>query len=172
MNMKTRWLEFKKTAWDKRPAKERRILGIASLVLAPVAVYFLLWQPAHDAVAKLNKSLPTLRMQAALVKQQAAEVAALKQRSQPAVLPPAAMKLAIENSAVSFQLRSSIEALDGVEPNGVRITISSVPYAKWLSWMRSLQQEQHIRVDMLNVVALQNPGMVKISATLVNGVAQ
>lgn len=172
MNMKTRWLEFKKTAWDKRPAQERRLLGITSVVLAPVVVYFLLWQPAHDAVAKLNKSLPTLRMQATVVKRQAAEVGALKQRSQPAMLTPTAMKLAIENSAVSFQLRNSIEALDGVEPNGVRITFSSVPYAKWLSWMRNLQQEQHIRVDTLNVAALQNPGMVKISATLVNGVAQ
>src|SRR5512139_1944922 len=122
MNMKTRWLELKKTAWDKRSAQERRVLGIASVVITPVVVFFLLWQPAHDAVARLNKSLPMLRMQATLVKRQAAEVGALRQRSQPAMLNPAAMKLAIENSAVSFQLRNSIESLDGVEPNGVRIT--------------------------------------------------
>lgn len=170
MNIKLRWLEFKKTSWDRRPAQERRILGLAAVALAPVVVYFLLWQPAHVAVAKLDKSLPMLRMQDELLKRQAMQASLLRQRSQPAVLNPAAMKTAIENSAASFQLRNAIEALDGVEPNGVRIIFSSVSYAKWLRWMRNLQQEQHIRVETLNVVALQSPGLVKISATLVNGV--
>lgn len=172
MNLKTRWLEFKKDSWDSRPAQERRILGSGSALLMPLLVYFLLWQPAHSAVARLNKALPTLRMQNAMLQRQAAEVSLLRQRAQPALLNPAAMKTAVENSAASFQLRNSIEALDGIEPNGVRIIFSSVSYAKWLKWMRNLQQEQHIRVETLNVVALQSPGMVKISATLVNGVSQ
>lgn len=170
MNLKTRWQEARKTAWDKRPARERRILAAGAAVLAPLAAYFLLWQPAHDAVAKLEKALPLMRLQAAQLKRQAAEVDTLRQRAQPALLNPAAMKTAIENSAANFQLRGSIESLENMEPNGVRITLSSVPYAKWLNWMRSLQQDQHIRVDTLSVVALQTEGMVKISATLVNGV--
>lgn len=171
MILKTRWQEFKKASWDNRPAQERRILSMASVVLMPMLVYFLLWQPAHTAISRLNKILPTLRMQDALLKRQATEASLLRQRSQPAILTPAAMKTAIENSAANFQLRNSIEALDGVEPNGVRIIFSSVSYAKWLKWMHNLQQEQHIRVETLNVVALQSPGMVKISATLVNGVS-
>jgi general secretion pathway protein M len=169
MSLKTRWREFRKTAWDKRPVQERRILGIASVVLTPLAVYLLLWQPAHEAVAKLEKVLPRMRMQALLMKRQAAEVEALRQLAQPALLDPATMKTAIENSAASFQLRGSLETLESIEPNGVRITFSSVPYAKWLNWLRSLQHDQHIRVDTLSVVALQSAGMVKISATLVSG---
>jgi len=170
MNMKTRWQEFKKSAWDKRPAQERRILGLAAVVLAPVVFYFLLWQPAHDAVAKLEKALPLMRMQTALLKREAAEVETLRQRAQPALLNSAAMKTAIENSAASFQLRGAIESLESMEPNGVRMALSSVSYANWLGWMRSLQRDQHIRVDTLSVVALPSEGMVKISATLVNGV--
>lgn len=170
MKLKARWQEFRQSSWDSRPLQERRILSIAFIVLMPVVIYFLLWQPAHTAIVRLNKTLPTLRMQDALMKRQAAEASLLLQRSQPAILNPAAMKIAIENSAANFQLRNSIEALDGVEPNGVRIIFSSVSYAKWLKWMHNLQQEQHIRVETLNVVALQSAGMVKISATLVNGV--
>ena len=170
MNLNTRWQEFKKSAWDKRPAQERRILGIAAGALAPVVFYFLLWQPAHDAVTKLEKALPLMRMQATLLKREATEVETLRQRAQPALLNSAAMKTAIENSATSFQLRGAIESLESMEPNGVRMAMSSVSYAKWLNWMRSLQRDQHIRVDTLSVVALPSEGMVKISATLVNGV--
>ena len=170
MSLKTNWQEFRKKAWDKRPPQERRILAVGAVALAPVVFYYLLWQPAHVAVAKREKTLPLMRLQAELLKRQAVEVETLRQRAQPALLNPNAMKAAIETSAESFQLRGSIESLESAEPNGVRISFSSVSYAKWLDWMRGLQHDQHIRVDTLSVVALPSEGMVKISATLVNGV--
>ncbi len=172
MSLKARWQEYKKTAWAQRPERERRILAAGATVVVPALFYFLLWQPAHEGIVRLEKTLPVMRMQAALMKREAAEVDTLRQRAQPALMTPAAMKTAIENSATAFQLRSAIESMENVEQNGVRITFSSVSYAKWLDWMHSLQQAQHIRVDTLSVVALQSEGMVKISATLVNGVNQ
>lgn len=170
MSLKKKLQELKKTAWDSRPVRERRTLAAGAAVLAPVAAYFLLWQPAHDGIARLEKTLPLMRLQAAQMQRQAAEVDALRQRAQLALLNPSAMKTAIENSATLFQLRGAIESLDSVEPNGVRVNFSSVSYAKWLDWMRALQRDQHIRVDTLSVAPLQTEGMVKISATLVNGV--
>ncbi|HEY5993676.1 MAG TPA: type II secretion system protein M [Gallionellaceae bacterium] len=172
MSLKTRLHEWKKTSWDSRPARERRILAAGMAVLAPVVVYFLLWLPAHDGIARLEKRLPLMRLQAAQMQRQAAEVDVLRLQAQPAVLNPTAMKSVLENSAATFQLRGAIESLEGMEPNGVRITFAAVPYARWLQWMRSLQRDQHIRVESLSVVALQTEGMVKISATLVNGVAR
>jgi type II secretory pathway component PulM len=44
-----------------------------------------------------------------------------------------------------------------------------VSFEQWLRWLRALQQEQHIRADSLSVAMLPQPGMVKISATLING---
>jgi general secretion pathway protein M len=170
MNLKARLLEFKKTSWDSRPVREQRALAAGAAVLAPFIFYFMLWQPAHDGVARLQKSLPLMRLQAELMQRQAAEVDALRQRAQPAMLNPTAMKTALENSAEAYQLRGAIQSLELMEPNGVRIAFSSVSYAKWLEWMRSLQRDHHIRVDTLSVVALQTEGMVKINATLVNGV--
>lgn len=170
MNIKARMLEWKKAAWDGRPARERRILAVGALALGPLASYFMLWQPAHEGVARLEKRLPLMRLQAAQMQRQASEVDVLRQRAQPALLNPTAMKTVIESSAATYQLRGAIESLEGMEPNGVRISFSSVPFAKWLEWMRALQRDQHIRVDTLSVVALQTEGMVKIDATLLNGV--
>jgi general secretion pathway protein M len=172
MNLKPAWQRFRKRAWDGRPAQDRRILAAAAAVLAPLLAYFVLWQPGHAAVARLKAQLPAMRTQAAIMKREAVEAEVLRRQAKPAVLNPAAMKAAIERSAEAFQLRSSIESLEGMEPNGVRITFSAVPYARWLSWVRQLRQQEHIRVNTLSVVALQTEGMVKISATLVNGEAQ
>jgi general secretion pathway protein M len=172
MNLKPVWQRFRKRAWDGRPAQDRRILAAAAAVLAPALAYFVLWQPGHAAVARLKAQLPAMRTQAAIMKREAVDAELLRQRPRPAVLNPTAMKTAIERSAEAFQLRSAIESLEGMEPNGVRITFSAVPYARWLSWVRQLRQQQHIRVNTLSVVALQTEGMVKISATLVNGESQ
>lgn len=170
LSLKARWQQLRKTAWDSRPPQDRRALSLAAAVLVPTLAYFVLWQPAHVGVSKLQAQLPTLRTQAALMRREAREVEVLQQQAKPAMLNPTAMKSAIEDSAEAFQLRGAIQSLEGMEPNGVRISFASVPYGQWLAWVRRLQQEQHIRVDTLSVVALQTEGMVKIDATLVNGV--
>lgn len=170
MNLNARWQELKKTSWGNRPLRERRVLAAGAAVLAPAVFYSLLWLPAHDGVDRLDKNLPLLRLQAAQMQRQVAEADTLRQRAQPAMLNPTAMKAVLENSAAAYQMRGAIESMEAVEPNGVRISLSSVPYAQWLEWVRSLQRDQHIRVETLSVVALQTGGMVKISATLVNGV--
>lgn len=169
MNVKSRLQLLRQRAWAGRTPQDRRALAIAAAVLVPSLTYAVLWHPAHEAIAGLQSQLPDMRMQVAIMKREAGEVELLQAQAKPAVLTSTAMKTAVENSAAEFQLRSSIESLDGIEPNGVRITFSSVPFAQWLSWMRHLQQEQHIRVNTLSVVALQTEGMVKINATLVNG---
>jgi type II secretory pathway component PulM len=169
MNFKPAWERLRKRAWDSRPAQDRRVLAAGAAVLAPTLAYFVLWHPAHVADARLEAQLPEMRTQAAIMKREAVEAAVLRQQPKPAVLNPTAMKAVIERSADAFQLRSAMESLEGMEPNGVRITFSAVPYARWLSWVRQLKAQQHIRVNTLSVVALQTEGMVKISATLVNG---
>lgn len=171
-SLKVRWQQFRKTAWDSRPPQDRRALKLAAVVLGPLLAYAALWQPAHVAVPKLEAKLPAMRMHAALLKREATEVEILQQQAKPAILNPGGMKTAIENSATAYQLQSAIGSLEGIEPNGVRVSFSSVSYQQWLNWIRSLQKEQHIRVDTLNVVALQTEGMVKIDATLVNGAVQ
>ena len=170
--MKANWLTLKKRYWDARSQQERNALKLVAWILAPVLLYFILWQPAHTAVQKLHVTVPQAYMDAERLRTQADEVELLRHRPKPALLDAAAMKSAVEDSATRNSLREAISTLDMQEPNAVRISLASVPFAQWLRWLLALQQEQHIRADSVSVAMLPQPGMVKISATLVNGGAQ
>ncbi len=169
--MKQHWDTFRKLAWEARLPRERQLIAAAAAILAPALVYYVLWQPAHRSVAKLQSALPVMRAQAEQMKQQAEEVEMLRQHPQPAVMDSSALKAVVEASAVQFQLRDAIERIDAMEPNGVRVAFPSVAYARWLRWVHRLQQEQHVRVASLDVAALPSTGMAKINVTLVNGTA-
>ncbi len=167
--MKQHWHAFRKAAWDTRLPRERQFIGAAALILVPALAYFALWRPAHLAVPALRAALPIMRAQAAEMKRQSEEIELLRRRPQPAVLDSGALKNVVEHSAAQHGLRDALDHLDGVEPSSVRITFASVSYAQWLRWVRILEQEQHIRIDSLEVMALTAPGMVRITAILTNG---
>lgn len=170
--MKAFWITFKKKNWDTRSPQEQKLLKWLGWGLLPLLGFALLWQPAHQAVTKLNMAIPAMNVQVEKMRSQADEVEMLRHRSQPAVLDAAALKAAVEEMAVRHDLRESISALDLQQPNAVRITLISVSFEQWLRWMRALQQEQHIRAEAVSVSMLSQPGMVKINATLINGGAQ
>jgi general secretion pathway protein M len=170
--MKSLGLAVRKRFWDGRAVGERRLIALVALILLPLLAFFLLWQPAHKAVAGLRVSVPAIRMQAALMRDQTAEVARLNHYPHPARLDGNALKSVIETSAEQHHIREAITALDEQGPGSVRVTLDSVSFDQWLLWMRDLQREQHVRVDSAGVAALAQPGVVKIISTLTNGAVQ
>lgn len=170
--MKANWLAFKKRNWESRSLQERKALKLIALILMPVLVYLALWQPAHKAVQRLKENVPVLHMQAEKLRIQAGEVEMLRHRPKPALLDAGAMKTAVEESASRHNLREAISTLDLQEPNALRLSMASVSFEQWLRWLHALQQEQHIRADSVSVAPLPQAGMVKISATLINGGTQ
>ena len=167
--MKAIWLNFKKSNWDSRSLQERKVLKFAIWVLLPVLIYLVLWQPAHTAVKKLRVGVPAMHMQAERLRSQSSEVEMLRHRPKLALLDAVALKSALEDYAGRHGLREAISTLDLQQPNAVRISFAAVSFEQWLRWLRALQQEQHIRADSVSVAMLPQAGMVKISATLING---
>jgi general secretion pathway protein M len=167
--MKTRWEEFKAKYWRSRAVRERQMIAVVAAVLGPIVFYFLLWQPAHQAVAKLQLSVPVLQAQLAKFKENAAEIEALRHRPQLAALDQQAFKLNIEQLALKHQLAISISPIGAQEVAGIRITGEAISFAAWLNCLRELEQTQHIRAESVSVSASSQPGLVKISATLING---
>lgn len=167
--MKANWLILKKRYWEPRTEQERKLLKMTGWGLAPILLYLVLWQPAHTAVRKLQDGVPLLYRDAERLRNQADEVEMLRHRPKPALLDAVALKAAVEDSATRNDLREAISTLDLQQPNAVRISFAAVSFAKWLRWLSALQQEQHIRADSVSVSMLSQPGMVKISATLING---
>jgi general secretion pathway protein M len=167
--MKASWLDFKKRYWDARSVQEQKLLKVSVWLLTPLLLYLLLWQPAHSAVSKLQRSVPLLNMEAERLRNQAEEVEMLRHRAKPAMLDAVALKAAVEDSAARNGLREAVSSLELQQPNAVRISFAVVSFAQWLRWLSAMQQEQHIRADSVSVSMLLQPGMVKISATLING---
>jgi len=167
--MNTRLKTLRLQHWDNRPQQERRAILVGASLLLPLLAYFLLWQPAHDAVGKLREKLPQLRLQTEQMHKAGMQVEEMRHRPQLAVMDALAVKAAIEESASRHQLRDALTTIVPQEPNGVRLTVTSVAFEKWLIWLRDLQTSQHIRVDSVAITQLAEPGMVAIRATLTNG---
>ncbi len=167
--IKARLTALRQQHWDARPLPERRGILIGALFILPLLAYLLLWQPAHNAVGKLQARLPTLRMQTEQMRQAAVKIEELRHRPQLAVMDALAVKAAVEESATRHQLRDALTSIAPQEPNGVRVTLTSVSFEKWLIWLRELQTSQHIRVDSVSITRLAEPGMVAVKATFTNG---
>jgi general secretion pathway protein M len=167
--MKTLIAKLKGRHWDTLSATEQKTILRGAWLLVPLLMYGLLWQPAHQALPKLQTALPQLRAQADQMQSLAGQVQALRQKAQLAVLDSDALRIAVEKSAQAAGL--PLQVVPG-EQNSVRVSAESIAFARWLQWQHALEQNQHIRVSTAMLVASPEPGMVKVQATLTNGADQ
>ena len=170
--MKTRWKDLRSKHWNGRSAQEKKLIILASMILIPVIFYLILWQPAHNAVTKLRNTIPILQAQSLKMNNQASEVDSLRHRPVLAALDSVSLKSSIIDSATRNQVYAAITSIDAIKSNSVRITCDEISFSSLISWLHDLEIEQHIRPDSISISALPQSGMVKISATLTNGIVQ
>lgn len=167
--MRTRIAQLKTAHWDTLSAAEQMTIRRGAWVLLPLLAYGLLWQPAHDALPKLQASLPALRAQAGQMAIQAVEVQNLRQRAQLAVLDSKALQSAVERSAGESGLGMVVTP---GEQNSVHISAEALSFEQWLHWLHTIEHTQHIRVASAMLSASPVPGRVRIQAVLSNGADQ
>lgn len=167
--MRTRFAQLRTAHWDTLSAAEQKTIRRGAWLLLPLLAYGLLWQPAHDALPKLQAGLPALRAQAGQMAMQAGEVQSLRQRAQLAVLDSNALQSAVERSAGESGL--SMIVTPG-EQNSVHISAEALSFEQWLQWLHTVERAQHIRVASAMLSASPVPGMVKVQAVLSNGADQ
>jgi general secretion pathway protein M len=164
--MKALIAKYKTQHWDTLSATEQKTIQRGAWLLVPLLMYGLLWQPAHEALPKLQAALPNLRAQADQMQALAGQAQSLRQQAQLAVLDSDALKTAVEKSAQAAGL--PVVVVPG-EQNSVRISAESIAFARWLQWQQTLESTQHVRVSSAMLVASPESGMVKVQATLTNG---
>jgi general secretion pathway protein M len=167
--MKKKFSELKAAHWDTLSAAEQKTVQRGAWVLLPLLAWGLLWQPAHEALPKLQQTLPRLRAQAEQMHSLAGQAQTLRQQPQLAVLDGDALKAAVEKAAKEANLPLLVTP---GEQNSVRISAESIPFAQWLQWLHVLESTLHIRVGSAMLSASPEPGMVKVQATLTNGADQ
>ncbi len=164
--MKNLIARLKANHWETLSATEQKTVTRGAWLLLPLLMYGVLWQPAHEALPRLQAALPHLRAQADQMQSLAGQAQSLRQQAQLAVLDSDALKSAVEKSAQAAGL--PLLVVPG-EQNSVRISAENIAFAQWLQWQHALENTQHIRVSSAMLVASPEPGMVKVQATLTNG---
>ena len=159
--MKQQWQEF----WQARNARERMILSYGSIFLALALLYGMAWLPISEQRKKLSASLPQLRSQAAQLHADSQQVTALRANSSAASGSTNA-KSGVETGLQAVGLRDKITAIDRVDDHRVRITFNAIAFDGLLSFLETMQSEQRLRVESLQVEGLPQTGRVKGTATL------
>ena len=150
--------------WRGASARERTaVLAAGGLALA-AALYAFLWDPGLAARKSLAASLPQLRAQLEDMRRERTEIAAL--RKELAAAPRQSdMATLLRASAAQSPFGSALERIDALPDGRVRVQASSVPFGAWLAWVESLQRQHGVRVAVIRMNALEQPGLVRVDAS-------
>jgi general secretion pathway protein M len=155
--------------WESRSPRERMVVAVLAAVLG-AASYLLVLHSADRARGQLRTSVATLRTQAALLDQQAAEHERLS--AAPATpASPSDLRALVQTRADAARLSGALTRIDAPDADHVLVTFGAVSFADWLGWIAALEAQQ-VRLEVARVEALSAPGMVTATATLTRDRAQ
>lgn len=146
--------------WLSRAPRERRVIAVLAALLG-VASYVLLLNAAERGRGELRTSVSSLRTQAVLLDQQAAEYGRLRAAPAPAA-SPADLRTVVQGRVDAARL--ALTRIDAPDADHVRVTLGAVPFADWLGLVSALQA-QHVRLEAARIEALASTGLVSVSAT-------
>ncbi|MCD6681862.1 MAG: type II secretion system protein M [Burkholderiaceae bacterium] len=150
--------------WQLLSARERRVVIGAAALLAVVAAWLTLFEPAWQARATLQRELPQLRSQLASIDALAEEAQRLS--SVPAGSDSAqARKARIERSIEASGLSPSLTQLS-VNGSLFDLRFDRVSHAAWLMWLDTTTREMRLRVADVTVTREAEHGLVSVRLAL------
>ena len=147
--------------WIERTEQERKFLGIGGTVLGLALFYSLLIAPALDGGAKLRKSLPELRQQAAELQALGLEAASLRGQN---TIAPAPMTREMLNAGLTA--RGLATQSVSVTGDYAKVQLNGVPFPALMAWLDAVRTESRIAVSEANITAQDTAGMVNATLTL------
>lgn len=147
--------------WQQRNAKERRLLSMATVIVLFALIYWIFVNPALTNKAKLEASIPQLRLQvsemAAMSTQYAQIATAMTENIEPV------SREVLEASMLRKGIKAqSMTASDDI----VRVQISSVDYSVIMEWMLEMQKAARLTVEEAKLTALPEKGQVGVVLTM------
>mgnify|MGYP002778187912 CR=1 FL=1 len=135
--------------WQAMSGRERRMVSIATVVLAVGLVWGLLIDPALSARARLARELPELRTQLGQMDTLSAEAKRLGS-ARGARIPPAQVRDELERSAGAAGLRGNLAKVQA-EGGRIEMQFDDVPFGTWLGWLDGVQRTLRLRVAQVAV---------------------
>lgn len=147
--------------WQQRNAKERRLLSLTTIVVLLALTYWMFINPALSNKAKLEVSIPQLRLQvsemAAMSAQYAQIATAMTENIEP--VSREVLEASLMRKGVKAQ---SLSATDDI----VRVQIGSVAYSVIMEWMLEMQKAARLTVEDAKLTALPEKGQVAVVLTM------
>ena len=147
--------------WQQRNAKERRLLSMATVIVLLALIYWIFINPALTNKAKLEASIPQLRLQvsemAAMSAQYAQIATAMTENIEP--VSREVLEASLLRKGIKAQ---SMTASDDI----VRVQISSVAYSVIMEWMLEMQKAARLTVEEAKLTALPEKGQVGVVLTM------
>ena len=113
----------------------------------------------------MSASVAALRVQAARVDQQAAEIERLRAAARTSA-PQRDLRELVEGEARAAGL--ALASLNVRSADEVEAVLANVPFTGWIAWLSTLQAQQ-VRVQRARIEALAMPGMVSVTASFTRG---
>jgi general secretion pathway protein M len=130
--------------WHERNARERRLLGIAALVVGLGLLWSIYgWQAAERK--RLDHLLPTAQAQVRTMQDNAAELGRLRSQARKPALDSARIAESLQGSAAAQSLPLIIRG-DG---DRVLVSGSALPFDAWAAWLAAAQNMHGLKVQML-----------------------
>ncbi len=153
--------------WGERAPRERSLLTWAAAFVCLLTLYLTLIDPAFSAIARLQRSLPHGRAQAAELEALLAEVRALKAR--PAVAANSGLDAVptLEQSLAGAGIKAS--RIVPLSNGALQLNFSNVSYPAWSVWLASAERELGLHAIAVTVRADSVPGNVDVELALRSG---
>ncbi|MGZ8253435.1 MAG: type II secretion system protein GspM [Burkholderiaceae bacterium] len=158
-------MEALKQFWAERAPRERSILLLGGILLVAVIAYLIAIEPAWTGIARLEKSLPQQRANAAELEALLSEVKALKGRPAVATMSATDARGALEISLTKAGMKATriVPLSDG----DVQLTFADVPVSKWAPWLAGIERELGARATAVTVTGRDAaPGNVDVELAL------
>jgi len=147
--------------WDARAPRERAIIAGGLAALAVAIAWAFVWQPISADRVRLNDALPRLRVQAAQVTAQGAEVDQLRAAARargPSAPPQAIIEQAMQAAGLGGALTGVTSLGEGRHQVGLR----PVAFDALLRAIAQLGEAQGMSVDSMVLKAAAEPGKVQV----------
>ncbi|WP_454765266.1 type II secretion system protein M [Cupriavidus campinensis] len=158
-----RWRERFDAFWNARNPREQAILGGGAVLLVLVFGYLVLWEPAADGRARLQRNLPQLRADLAEMETLAQEARGLAASPAP-TLRGDALTQALQDSLGQHGLKATRVAPTG--DNAVQVQLDKAPFGAVAGWLQDVRAQQRLKVADARIAYVGATAVVNVTATL------
>ena len=147
--------------WTEREPRERRMLSVGAAVMAAALIYLVGFAPALQGTARLQKTLPEMRQQAASLQALAREAQALGAGG------ATGATLSTQEGIEAGLARKGLKAQSVVVTGDlVRLQMNNVSFAGILDWLDETQKSARLSVAESSFTALAQTDMVNATLSL------